>query len=447
MPELLDVARRIAGAAVAGEQVEACVSWSRDTHVRAYDGDIESLSSAESLGIGVRVVNGNRLGFAYAGSLDEEVAREVLAEARDNATFATEDEHAALADPDGVEPVRLPIWRDELGAFPAARKTELALDLERRTRDGDPRVRQVTEADYEDSAYEMAIASSTGIEATTRRTRCYLSAHLIADDGTGDQTGYSYGAGRSPEELDPATVAADAVHRAVRLLGARKPASSRLPVVLDPGVTATLLGVIGRALSGEDVAKGRSFFAGRIGEPVASSCFALVEDPTDPEAFGAGAIDGEGLACRRVVLVDKGTLAGFLYDTKAARLAGTVSTASAVRGGFRGTPGVGARALAVEPGTAGQDEILRNIGSGLYVQSVHGVHSGVSHVSGDFSVGARGIMISDGAFGEPVREVTIASSLQKMLQDVVAIGGDVERVPSSAMGVTLAIGEMAMSGA
>jgi PmbA protein len=392
------------------------------------------------------VVCGKRQGFAYVGSLDEGAAREALAEARDNATFASEDEHAVLASPDGVAPPTLELWRDSLGALATDAKTQMALDLERRLHGGDPRIRKVVEADYDDSTSEFAIASSTGISGKGRRTRCDLFAQVIADDGTGDQSGWGYSIGRGPEDLDGEKVATECVQRALRLLGARKPDSASLTVVLDPRVTATLVGVVARALSGAELVKGRSMFAGRVGEVVAAPAFHLVEDPTDPEATGATEIDSEGLACRPVVLIEDGALRRFLFDTRAASMAGEVSTASAVRSGFKSTPDVGARALALRPGSLDQDAIIASVGEGLYVDQVRGVHSGVNHVSGDFSVGAGGLMIRDGALAEPVREITIASTLQRMLQHVVAIGSDVEHLPQNATGVTLAIGEMAMSG-
>ena len=136
----------------------------------------------------------------------------------------------------------------------------------------------------------------------------------------------------------------------------------------------------------------------------------------------------------------------FVFDTVSARRAGTVSTGSAVRGGFAGTPAAGCRALVLAPGDQGHDEILAAVGDGLFVQSVTGVHSGVNPVSGDFSVGAEGLMIGGGVLAEPVREVTVASTLQRMLQSVVDIGADLRWLPGVAAGQTLAIADMALSG-
>jgi PmbA protein len=290
------------------------------------------------------------------------------------------------------------------------------------------------------------LASTTGISSSRRRTNAFLSVDAIAGDAAETQTGTGFSIGRGPGDLLPDEAMDDAVLRATRMLGAQKVRSAHCTVVFDPRVASTLLGVMASALSGEAVVKGRSFFAGRIGETVATGGVTLVDDPTDARAYGASSHDGEGLACRRNVLVSEGVLRMFVHDTVSARRAGTVSTGSAVRGGFAGTPGAGCRAVVLSPGPKGHDEILASVGQGLYVQSVFGVHSGVNTVSGDFSVGAEGLMIEGGALGQPVREVTVASTLQRMLQSVVEIGGDVRWLPGLAAGQTLAVAEMALSG-
>ena len=444
--ELLELASRVAGWARDGEQVEAYVARDRSTEIEVYGGEVESLSSAEPAGIGIRVISGHRQGFAYAGSLEPDVIAETLAEARDNAAFATEDGYLGLAEPDGVEPAELDLWREDLASYPTADKVALALELERAVRAGDPRIRQVESASWGDSAVETAVASSTGIRASSRRTACYLSAYAVAGDGDGSQTGGGYSVGRGPADLDLEEAASDAVERATRLLGAVKPRSAHVTVVLEPRITATVLGILAGTLDGESVLKGRSLFAERIGEQVSVPGLTLVDDPTDPDAYSAGRFDAEGLATRRNVLIDGGMLKRFLYNTYSARRAGTVSTGSAVRAGYRGAPGTGARAISVVPGVASPEEILRQVGDGLLVQSVSGIHSGVNPVSGDFSVGAEGVLIRGGALAGPVREFTIASTLQRMLSGIVAVGNDLERLPSSAAGLTLAISDVSMSG-
>jgi PmbA protein len=448
----LDLAQSVVAQARPGEGMEVYVTRGTETDVRAYEGEVESLTSADSSGVGIRLVlgdadgSGSQVGFAWAGSLEPEVIAATLADARDNARFATPDPDVVLAVPDGVEAVELDQWDNGVSNTPMEKKVALAIELERATRAADPRVRQVSSADYSDSRVEVALASTTGITSSRRRTSASLSVDAIVGEGAETQTGGGFSVGRGPADLVPDEAMDEAVLRATRMLGAQKPRSAHCTVVFDPRVVSTLLGVIASALSGEAVVKGRSFFAGRIGETIAAGGITLVDDPTDFRAYGASSHDGEGLACRRNVLISEGVLRMFVYDTVSARRAGAVSTGSAVRGGFAGTPGAGCRALVLSPGTKGPDEILATIGEGLYVQSISGIHSGVNTVSGDFSVGAEGLMIEGGKLGHPVREVTVASTLQRMLQSVVEIGADLRWLPGVAAGQTLAVADMALSG-
>jgi PmbA protein len=447
--ELVETARKLVARARPGEEVEAYLAKGHDTEIRVYEGKIEALSSAASSGVGIRVLlddgsKGRRMGFSWVGSLEDALMDEALREARDNATYATPDPHLALAVPDATAPAELDLWRPS--ALGTDDKVAMALELERQVRGADSRVRQVSSADYGDASVEVGVASTTGIEASSRRTSSFLSVTAIAGEGSDTQTGSGFSVGRSADHLDQERAAKDAVARAVRMLGAKKGASMRANVVFDPRVVSTLVSVIAGALSGEAVVKGRSFFKGRLGETVAAPSVTLVDDPTDERAYGASAYDAEGLACRRNVLVASGVLQGLVYDTVSARRAGTASTGSAVRGGFSSTPGAGCRALVLEPGTLAHDEVLEAVGEGLYVQSVTGVHSGVSPVSGDLSVGVEGLMIRHGELAEPLREMTVASTLQRMLQSVLHIGADLEWLPGLAAGQTLAVADMQLSG-
>ncbi len=444
--DLQALADKVVAQAQAGEQIEAYVSRGGETTVRVYEGDVEHFVSAQSEGIGVRVIRDGRTGFAYAGTLDPGAVDEVLSEARDNVTFGTVDEWAGLAEPDGVARTPQALWDDTLASFPTDQKIELAKELERLTLAADHRVR-IDDANYADAWAEVAVATTTGIRESGRENGCYVSVSSLADDGDETQTGFGFSVGRRPGDLDPAKAATEAAERATRLLGATKPASRRLTIVLDPFVTAQFLGVISSTLNGESVVKGRSLFRDRLGEQVAAETVTLVDDPTNPLAYTATDVDGEGLAARRNVLIEGGTLARFVHNSYSARRAATVSTGNAIRGGFAGTPGVGCLALALQPGTRAQDELIASVGDGLLVQSVSGLHSGVNPVSGDFSTGASGMLISGGAVGAPVRELTIASTLQRMLLDIVEVGGDVDWLPMRAAGVSVVIRDVMMSGA
>lgn len=447
MTELLDVARRLASRAAAGEQIEVYVTRGESVAVRVHGGDVESLTSAVSAGIGVRVVADHRQGFAWGASLDDDVVRETLQDARDNASFGEPAPWNGLAEPDGVPAPEVDLDRPGLAALSTDEKVALAIELERAVRAADPRIKGVRNAVWGDGRSERAIAASTGLEAWGRSGSCSLSVLAMATDGNETRTAGGGATEREPADLDLSSIAEEAVRKSTRLLGARPMSTGRVAVVFEPEVTASFLGIIGSLLSGMAVLKERSLFAGRLGEEVAAPVFTLVDDPTDPEALGGLAHDGEGLASRRNVLIDAGRLQTFVYDAATARRAGgdVRSTGSAVRS-YRSTPSPSTRALSVVPGPpATQEELVRGVGDGLLAQSLRGLNSGVNRISGDFSVGADGVRIRDGALAEPVSGVTIASTLPRMLLGIVAVGGDVQRRGGSLV-PSLAVGDIALGG-
>jgi len=447
--DLNELVEGVLGRADDGEAMEVFASAGTEVEIKVYDGRVENLARAASGGVGIRILRegaaGARIGVAWTGSLDENAIDRAVSEARDNVRFASEDEFLAFARPDGVAAASLELTDPSVRSMSLDDKVALVVETERLVR-GAERIRQVESADYSDYDVQTVVASTYGVHARTDRTGSFLSVEAIAADGSGDQTGWGLQAGRGPAALEAQRVATDAISRATRLLGAVKPTSVRTTAVFSPRSTATLLAIIGSALSGDAVVRGRSIFAGRFDTEVASRVVSVIDDPTDPRQFAASRYDGEGLACRRNVLIDHGRLAGFVYDTVAARRAGVSSTGSAVRGGLAGPPSAGCRALRFVAGPQSADEIVQLVGDGVYVDSLSGVHSGVNPISGDFSVGFTGFMIRGGHLAEPLREATVASTLQRMLLDVIAVGSDVEWLPGNAAGQTIAVTGVSVGG-
>lgn len=439
------LARAVVKRADPGEELEVVVARGTSTTVRAWGHAVESLTSATSAGVGIRVLVGEREGFAHAGSLDAAVVDEVLGEARDNAGYAEPDPWAGLAEPDGVAPPELAETGAAVAATAADDKVALALALEAAATGIDPRVTRVRTAIYSDSVGEVALASTRGIEVAERSGGCHLAVSALADDGTETLVGSGVDAGVDPARLDVEGTAADAVQRAVRLLGAGPVPSGRVTIVLEPRQAAGFLGLLGGTLTGERVVKGRSPFAERLGEAIAWPGLTLVDDPTDERSLAAERWDGEGLASRRTVLVADGVLRGHLHSSWTARRAGLASTASAVRGA-RSTPGVGCRALAVAPGDRTLEDLMGDLDGALLVQSMTGWHSGVNAVSGDISVGAEGLLIHGGEATQPVREVTLATTLQRLLLDVVAVGSQLEWLPGGTGSAALVVEGVTLSG-
>jgi PmbA protein len=250
---------------------------------------------------------------------------------------------------------------------------------------------------------------------------------------------------REPGDLDWIACAAESAERAARLLGATKPASGYFPVVLDPAAAVAFLGVLSSALSAESVQKGRSLFASLAGEQVGSPAVNLTDDGRLLDGPGAAPVDDEGVPTQRTPLIDRGRLGGFLHNSHTAHRGATLSTGNAGRAGFRSPPGVATTNLFLAAGIHSQHDLLRQADRGVYIQEVSGVHSGANPITGEFSVGATGLRISGGALAEPLREMTVASTLRDMLTGVVAVGSDL-RFFGSTGSPTVLVGEMTIGG-
>ena len=443
MPELADLCAAAVEAAEGTEQVEAYAEEHASTKVEAYRGEVEGLSFSESRGMGVRVIVDGRLGFAYAAdpSLDE--VRTTVARARENASLATPDEHNVLPPIEPIEPMD-GLFFDSMAALTTAEKVPVALEMERVATSADPRVTKTDAVQYGDTVGRVAVASTAGVRAEFRGTGCWAVVVTLAEQGDETQTGFSFKIARRLEGFDTASVALEAVERSARMLGATKPATVRVPVLLDPFAASSFLGVLAGALSAEAVQKGRSLFADLVGERVGSEALTLVDDGRLLEGPGAEPFDGEGVPTGRTELLTEGVLTGFLHNTSTAHRGGTRSTGNATRG-YRSTPGVGTTNLYVEPGGHPFEELLRRADGGVLIQDVSGVHSGANAISGEFSVGATGLRIAGGELGEPLREMTIASTIPDMLRSITAVGSDLRWF--SAIGVpSILIGEMTLAG-
>ena len=321
MPDLHELCAAAVEAATGDEAVEAYAEESRHTEASALRGEIEGLTFAESRGVGVRLIAGGRLGYAYAADPTPDEVREAVRRARENAALAEPDEFNVLAAPAVAAPIA-ELYREDQANIPTDRKVALALDLERRAISLDPRASKIDAAQIGDAVSRVAIASTTGVQAEYARTDAWCVAVSLAVEGDETQTGFSFTIGRGIDDLGWEAIADEAVQRAVRMLGATKPPTAKVPIVLDQFAAMSFLGVLAGALSAEAVLKQRSLFASMVGQQVGSELFTLVDDGTITIGPAASPFDDEGVPTGRTELFTRGTLNGFLHNTYTAARTG-----------------------------------------------------------------------------------------------------------------------------
>jgi len=272
------------------------------------------------------------------------------------------------------------------------------------------------------------MANSRGFAGGYRSSYAGVSAAPLATDAGGKmQRDGWWSSARSLALLEsPEAVGTEAARRTLRRLGARQVPTQRAPIVFSPEAARTLIGSIFEAVSGDSIWRGASFLAGKLGETIAVPELTLIDDnlmvlPNGAGGFGTSPFDAEGLPSLRTVVIEDGVLKSYMLNTYTARKLGMKSTHNAARG-LAGAPGVGCGNLYVKPGPLSKEQIVGELKAGLYVTSLMG--TGVNVVTGDYSRGATGLWIEDGALTHAVEEVTIAGNLGEMLMNITSIGSD-----------------------
>jgi PmbA protein len=409
-------------------------------------GEVETLKESGSRAVGLRVFIGQRSASTHTSDFTEDGIQRLISGAVALARVTSEDPYSGIPDPSQLGSLSgdLQLYHDDVYSLPPVERIEYARRAERAALDADPRMKNSDGGSFDASTGQKVLANSHGFVGDFRRSHCSIYAVPIAQDANGAmQRDYWFAFARSLSGLEsPESVGQEAARRTLRRLGARKIASTQVPIVLDPQVAGSILDNIFDAVNGDAIYRQSSFLAGRLGEKIAASNITLMDDGTIPGGFGTEPFDSEGVPTRRTVVIENGVLKSYLLNTYTARKLGLESTGNAARG-LAGNPGIGSGNFFLQKGERTPQQIIAGIKRGLYVVQFLGF--GVNMVTGDFSRGVSGLWIENGELTYPVEEITVAGNLKDMLNNISEIGNDLEfRVSTAAP--TLRIDGMTIAG-
>ncbi len=400
-----------------GVELEVLGSVERELRINAQDGKAGETTVSTRGGVGLRVVDGGRVGYASTEELTEESLAWALSEAIENASLQPAGK-AAL--PAGEALGRHDLLDEGLSGT-VAQKRDLALKLEADLRQ-DPRVQSVQYSLYAESQAETVIGSTRGVDGSYRSGAAVMLSGMVMREGGSVKQGFEVDAANDFHQLDPGRTALRSIQKLSRHLGARPLATGRRRAVFEPSVVADLLGLLVYALSGKTLAEGKSGLAGRLGERVAADVFTLVDDATLPGGLASRPFDSEGTPSRRVPLIEGGVLRSFLHNTDTAARTGHATTGHAYRS-YAGTLGIAVSNLVLEPG-AGIAE-----GDGVLVSDLMGVNAGANPITGDVSVQAMGLETVGGETF-PVDDFAVSFNLFELIQRVSEVGDEPETQPA-----------------
>lgn len=410
--ELVHQARK-AGA----DAADALYVCNASTGISVRLGAMEDVEQSESEEIGLRIFAGQRSATVSASDLEPVSLAALVDRCLAMAREAPEDPYATLAPDNMLMRGKLPALDmvDEDAPDPAILK-DRALAVEDAAR-SIPGISNSEGGGASMGRTQIALATSHGFAGSYATSVHGTWASVLAGEGANMQRDHASHSSRHLSDLEDAEhIGRRAGHRAVARLGAAKIEGGEMPVIFDPRVGGSLIGHLIGAIAGSAITRRSSFLLDDLGAQLFDSGVTIVDDPLRKRGLRSRPFDGEGLPTHRSALIDKGVLTGWLLDAASARQLGKAPTGHASRG-TSGAPGVSATNVHMEPGTASPGELMQGIKRGIYVTELIGM--GVNPVTGDYSRGASGFLIENGAVGQAVTEITIAGTLKEMFAALV----------------------------
>ncbi len=405
-------------------------------------GKMEDIESSEVRDLGLRVFVGKAQANVSTTDFSIDPLGELAERAVAMAKASPEDPYCGLADP-ALHATQLP----ELDLFddtsvPTEDLQHLALQAENAALETSG-ISNSLGAGATTGMAGIALVTSDGFSGAYRSSGFSLSCAVVAGEGTGMERDYDYSRVLHFSDLEDAVaIGASAAERTLKRLNPRKVPSQTATVVFDPRVSGGLLSHFSSAISGAAIARGTSFLKDHLNREVFGKPVSIVDDPHRPRGLRSKPFDGEGVANAHRVLVEDGVLQTWLMDSRSARQLGLASTGHASRG-TTAPPSPSATNLFMEPGDVTREELIGGIANGFYVTDMIGM--GVNAVTGDYSRGAAGFWIENGALTYAVSEVTIAGNLIDMFARITPANDLEFRYGTNAP--TLAVEGMTIAGA
>ena len=405
---------------------EIYLASSRSMSLEAKDGRIDAAARSNETGMSVRAIKqsdkGAMVGLAYTFDLAEEALARTASQAAELAELAQPEPALNLAPP----PESLPEMETvdpTLDEIPEQVKIDLALQLEKTALAHDPRVFKVRQAAFEESHTAGFIKNSLGLDVSRSRTMCQTAIMVLAREGEENQVAYDFSFSPFFDQLETEAAAIRAAAEAVGQLGAKRAKSGSFPVVLDNTTAASLLSVLAPAFLAEQVQKGKSLLAGKVGKEIFSPTITIIDDGLRPGGAGSRPFDDEGTPQQRTTLMDAGRLTGYLYDRLSAKRDQTAPTGNGGRG-VKSQPGCGVTNLFIQPDQSDKDGFIGQIEDGFLITDLMGLHT-ADPISGDFSLGASGRWIEQGRVAFPVQGAAVSGNLVDLFNRITRVGADI----------------------
>lgn len=424
------------------EQVELYISESRSLSISLFHSEIDEYKDNNGYSILARGIYNGKCGAASADVWNNDKAAWLVKEIVNNAKVIENDDPIFIY-PGSKKYHKVNTFNAALENVNNDKIMDNLLKLEKLIKEGDPRIIEVAGVEYHQAKETVTLVNSNGLKLVQKNNYFYFVGQCVANENNQTKSGFDIFFDNDFDKFDVNKFAAKIVKDTVAQLGGEACASNKYKAVLSPEVVASFVNFFVGHANAEDVQKNSSLFIGKIGQKIASKKVTIEDRPLQKNPF-ARWFDDEGVATYNKAIIKNGVLQMYLYNLTTAAKDGVETTGNAFGGGSK--KGIAPSFLYLKPGKKSQDELFKQVGNGVYITEVSGLHAGMNAQSGNFSLQSSGFMIEDGKKGKALDLITVSGNLMELFQDVIEVGNDTYVSPSGLSVESLLIKKIAVSG-
>lgn len=414
------------------EDCEIYYTDGEDISITVYEGEVEKYNLDKSFGLSFRGMLNGKMGYSYTEILDDKAIDMLIKNAKEASKCIESTDEQFIYEGDKYYS-KVQTYSEKLENIDAAKLIEIALDLEKQTKEYSDKVVNISSCKVSYSSSKNGIYNTKGLELSNKGNLIIAYVIPIVEDNNEKQDGIGYKIADSLEEIDTKEIAKQGVKEALSKLGGSTISSGNYKTIIYNEAMASLLETFADIFSGEAAQRGLSLLKGKEGEVIASNIVSIVDDPLLDKGLASTPFDDEGVATFKKDIVSNGVLNTLLHNLKTAHKVNVKTTGNGFKASYSSPVSVEPTNFYIEKGEASIKELMEEIKEGIMVTDFAGLHSGANSITGDFSLAAKGFYIKDGKKEYPVEQITVAGNFFDLLKNIKFIGNDLN-FPISSVG-------------
>jgi len=428
--------------------IEACEAYvvERDSFKAMVNGgEVVEYNTNATRGLGFRGMKGGRMGYASTEAFDEDAIAQLVRGVVESAELSEDTDPVFLYDGKEEAPV-LKLTNDELAALDPEIMIARVIEMEKAIKSYDERIDKTARNMVQTGRHTIRIVNSYGMDRSFTEDICLMYGQATAKENDHISTGFYGKGGRSFDVLDAQKIGSEVAKSAIEQLGATQIPTGSYRVMIHRGAMTDLLETFCGVFSAETAQKGLSLLKGRVGEQIAAECVNIIDDPLLLDGLEARPFDAEGVPSRAHTIIENGFFKTFLHNLKTAHKDGVETTGNASKAGYSSAVHVSPSNLYIKAGEKSFDDLLAEMGDGVVITDVAGLHAGANPVSGDFSLLSKGYTVKNGKREKPIEQITVAGNFYDLLRNARALADDLEFPLGGIGSPSIDVGELSISG-